>query len=376
MNEGKFFLRPNDLIGLGILALLLLLICPIFMESFRLAQQARFLSLSFVAVALVLCWGYGGILSLGQGVFFGLGGYLMAMCLKLEASRPGPDETRNPLGLPDFMVWGRVEELPWWWYPAYSLPLTILLILTIPVILAAIISYALFRRRVGGVYFAIVSLAFASILTILIIGQQPVTGGVNGITNFKTLLGFDILSDGGRRTTYYICCALLFLALLSGYYIKSSKVGRLLLAQRDREERVRFSGYDVTQFKVFIFCYAALLSSIGGALYSLQVGFIAPSLIGVSASVEMVIFTAVGGRFSLIGAIYGALLVNWAKTFLSEEFPTLWSYFLGGVLIAVILFLPKGLMGIVEVVIDYSKKLISGRATQMEPRPGSTTEAA
>jgi len=201
---------------------------------------------------------------------------------------------------------------------------------------------------VGGVYFAIITQAIAAILTILIVGQQGYTGGVNGMTDLKTLHGWDIRTDSARYVLYYLCGALLFAIIFAGRFVLRSKLGKLLLAMRDKEERVRFSGYDVASFKVFVFTLAAVFSAIGGALFTLQVGFMSPSFVGIVPSIEMVVFTAVGGRASILGAIYGSLVVNYAKTFFSESFPQLWLLFMGGLFISVVMFFPNGLAGILE----------------------------
>jgi urea transport system permease protein len=199
---------------------------------------------------------------------------------------------------------------------------------------------------VGGVYFAIITQAIASIATILIIGQQGYTGGINGITDLRTLLGWDIRSDSARYILYFVCCVALIICLLIGQFVLNSRFGKLLIAMRDQEDRVRFSGYDVANIKIFVFALAGVFSAIGGAMFALQVGFMSPSFVGTVASIEMVIFCAVGGRLSLIGAVYGALLVNLAKTMLSETFPQLWIVFMGALFIGVVLLFPRGLAGI------------------------------
>lgn len=348
MNTANVLLPRRDWIGFALLAVLLIIVLPLALDAFRLNLAGKYLTYAFVALGLVLCWGHGGVLSLGQGVFFGLGGYCMAMFLKLESSDPESTRIQSTPGIPDFMDWNQVTELPWWWEPFYSLPFTLLAVVLVPVLFAWVIGVAMFKRRVGGVYFAIITQAIAAILTILIIGQQGYTGGVNGITDLRTLLGWDIRTDGAKRVLYFVCVALLFLCLLVAQFVRTNKVGRLLVAIREREDRVRFSGYDVANFKVFVFCLAAAFSAIGGAMFTLQVGFMSPSFVGIVPSIEMVIFCAVGGRLSLLGAIYGALLVNWAKTTFSESFPELWLFAMGGLFIAVVLAFPNGLAGLFQ----------------------------
>ena len=307
------------------------------LDPFRLSTVAKYMSFAFVAIGIVLMWGYGGGLSLGQGIFFGMGGYMMAMFLKLEASAPE---------LPDFMMWSSVETLPTWWQPFHHLGWTLLLILVVPSVVAYLFSYAVFRKRVGGVYFAIVTLALALTLTVLIIGQQGDTGGANGITDFRTLLGWDIVGDQSKLVLYAVHAVLLVVAMAVCRAILHSRFGKVLIAIRDREDRVRFSGYNTAHIKAFVFAVSALLSSIGGAFYALQVGMISPDTIGVVTSIEMVIYAAVGGRLSVGGAVIGALLVGLMKSYLSEAFPEVWLYFLGALFILVVAFMPHGLAGV------------------------------
>lgn len=351
----------NGLIHVAILAVILMVIIPLSVDIFRLNLIGKYLCYAFVAVGLVLCWGYGGILSLGQGVFFGLGGYCLAMFLKLEASDPISTKIQSTPGIPDFMDWNQLTALPLYWEPFHSLTFSLLAVMAVPGILAYIIGVAMFKRRVSGVYFSIITQAISLILTILIVGQQGYTGGVNGMTDLKTMHGWDIRMDSSKYILYYACCFLLLTCILLGKYILNSRLGRLLIAMRDQEDRVRFSGYDVANFKIFVFVVAAIFSAVGGALFSLQVGFMSPSLIGIVPSIEMVIFCAVGGRLSLVGAVYGALLINFAKTYLSESFPQLWLILMGGLFIAVVMLFPRGLAGLWE---DHGDKLtdfIKGR---------------
>jgi urea transport system permease protein len=342
------FVNKSELIGILLLAAFLVVILPLCLDVFRLNLVAKYLTYAFVALGLVICWGYGGILSLGQGVFFGLGGYCMAMFLKLEASSVENTKIQSTPGIPDFMDWNQITSLPLLWQPFQSFAFTLAAVILAPTLFALIIGNAMFKRRVGDVYFSIVTQAIAAILTILIIGQQGLTGGVNGITDLKTLLGWDIRSDSARMILYFVNAGLLLGCILFGKYILSSKLGRLLMAMRDKEERVRFSGYDVASFKIFVFCVAAAFSAIGGAMFTLQVGFMSPSFVGIVPSIEMVIFAAVGGRMSLLGAVYGTLLVNLGKTYFSETFPELWLFLMGGLFIAVVMYFPNGLAGVVD----------------------------
>jgi urea transport system permease protein len=225
----------------------------------------------------------------------------------------------------------------------------------------------MFKRRVGGVYFAIITQAVALIVTVLIIGQQGYTGGVNGMTDLKTLLGWDTRTNSAKYLLYFLTVALLIGSIVVCRWIQKSKLGTLLLAMRDKEDRVRFSGYDVAMFRVFAFCLAALLSAIGGALFTLQVGFMSPSLVGIVPSIEMVIFAAVGGRMSLVGAVYGTLLVNAGKTFFSESFPDLWLFLMAALFIGVTMAFPMGLAGLWEShVVPWWNRLRAGKAPRAE----------
>ena len=353
----------NQIIALAILLFFLGVFLPLVLDIFRLNLVGKYLTYAFVAVGLVLCWGYGGILSLGQGVFFGLGGYCMAMFLKLEASDPETTAIQSTPGIPDFMDWNQLTELPWFWVPFDNLFIAIGAIILVPGIFAYIIGAAMFKRRVSGVYFAIMTQAVAAILTILIIGQQGLTGGVNGITDLRTLLGWDIRDDSSKYILYYLNLFLHTLCILVGRYIINSKVGKLLLALKDKEDRVRFSGYDVANYKIFIFCVAAAISAIGGAMFTLQVGFMSPSFIGIVPSIEMVIFAALGGRMCLIGAVYGTLVVNAGKTLFSESFPELWLFLMGALFIGVVMTVPDGLSGMYT---QAKQKFLASRAGKQE----------
>ncbi len=384
-----WFARPGNGSTL-LLALVLLVVLPLMLDPFRLGLVGKYLTYAFVAVGLVMVWGYAGVLSLGQGVFFGLGGYAMAMFLKLEASDPESTKIQSTPGIPDFMDWNQITELPLLWLPFKSLPLTLLLVVLVPVLLAFIISYAMFKRRVGGVYFAIITQAVALIVTVLIVGQQGYTGGINGMTDLRTLLGWDIRTDSAKLILYYVCCALLLGSIVLCAWIQRSKLGTLLLAMRDKEDRVRFSGYDVAMFKVAVFCLGAALAGIGGAMFALQVGFMSPSFVGIVPSIEMVIYAAVGGRMSLVGAVYGALLVNAAKTYFSESFPELWLFLMAAMFIGVTMAFPNGLAGLFESHIKpWWRRLhtrpakalaASSQAPQapqaVEPRPGAVTSTS
>lgn len=350
-------------IELAVLAVFIFIVMPLWLDIFRLNLVGKYLTYAFAAVGLVMVWGYGGILSLGQGVFFGIGGYCMAMFLKLEASDPVSTVHQTTPGIPDFMDWNQITHLPLFWEPFHSLVFSLAAVIVVPVALAYVISTAMFKRRVGGVYFSIITQAIAAILTILVVGQQGLTGGINGITDLKTIHGWNINTDSAKYILYFLNGALLLGVIMLCRFLLSSKFGRLLLAMRDKEDRVRFSGYDVANFKIFTFSVGAAISAIGGAMFTLQVGFMSPSLIGIVPSIEMVIFAAIGGRMSLVGAVYGTLLVNYGKSAFSESFPSLWLLLMGSLFIGVVMFFPNGLAGLYDV---YFKKRVEQLAIKLK----------
>jgi urea transport system permease protein len=330
-----------------------LLAAPLVVPDFRLNLLGKFVTFAIAALALDLIWGYSGMLSLGQGVFFGLGGYAMAMYLKLEASGGR---------LPDFMSWSGLNDLPWFWQPFraawFALPMTVLL----PMSLAAILGAMIFRSRITGVYFSIITQALALIMGILFIGQQPYTGGTNGITNLTTLFGLPLKDANVQRGLYLASVSALALVYGLCYWLTNGRFGRLLVALRDDEHRVRFSGYDPARIKVIVFGLSAGLTGLAGALFVPQVGIISPAAMGIVPSIEMVIWVAVGGRGTLIGAVLGALIVNAAKSGLSESFPDIWQYFLGALFIGAVLLFPDGLVGFVR-----SRRHRTARATLVQP---------
>src|SRR4029077_7835608 len=265
--------RSIDLFGFAAIAILILVVLPLTLDNFRLNLVGKYLTYAFAAVGLVICWGHAGILSLGQGEFFGLGGYCMAAFPKLAASSAANTKIQSTPGIPDFMDWNQLTELPLFWIPFKSLPFALIAVIAVPTLAAFILGAAMFKRRVGGVYFAIITQALAAVMTILIVGRQGYTGGINGITDLRTLLGWDIRPDGAKYILYFVCCFLLLGTMFLARFVLASKLGRILVAIRDQEERVRFSGYDVANFKIFVFCLASAMAAIGGAMFALQVGF-------------------------------------------------------------------------------------------------------
>jgi urea transport system permease protein len=318
--------------------LLLLVVAPVLLSEFRLSLLAKYLCFAIIAVGLDLLWGYGGMLSLGQGVFFGLGGYCMGMYLKLEAAGAGE--------VPDFMSWSGVESLPWFWQPFrygwFALPMAVLL----PMVMAAGIGALVFRQRVRGAYFAILTQALAAAFVILLIGQQGYTGGTNGLTNVSQLFGYDLTDPVNQRNLYLLAAVCLGVVYLLARQLVSSRYGKLLVAVRDGEDRVRFLGYDPTLVKTVAFAVSAGAAGLAGALFVPIVGIISPAMFGIVPSIEMIVWVAIGGRGTLVGAVLGAITVNWAKTGLSERFPSGWLYLQGLLFVAVIAFAPQGLMGL------------------------------
>lgn len=322
----------------GGLALILALAAPWLLSGYDLNLLARFLALALTAMGLVLLWGEGGVLSLGQGVFFGIGGYAIAMHLKLADLGAGE--------LPDFMVWSGITALPWWWAVFRSPVVAILGVLIVAPAIAALFAWLIFRRRIGGVYFALITQALALAFATLLVSQQGKTGGFNGLTDYHTLFGFNLNLPSTATGLYFVTLALVVAAFFGLRWLLASRFGKLLRASRDGANRLRFLGYDPAPYKVIAFTVAALLTSISGALFTLHAGVVSPALVGVVPSIEMVIWVAIGGRDSVAGALAGALLVNFAKDKVSTALPELWLYALGGLFIIAVTVLPKGLAGL------------------------------
>jgi urea transport system permease protein len=323
----------------GAIALILIFAMPAIIPVFRLNLLGRFLALAIVALGIDLIWGYTGLLSLGHGIFFALGGYALAMHLKLQIPADASSQ------LPDFMSLYGVTELPWFWKPFSSFGFSLVAVVLIPTLLAALLGYLVFRNRIRGVYFSILTQAATIVFFNFFNGQQQLFNGTNGLLDFKTLLGATV-SDNKTQLVFY---TLTVLFLLSAYalcrWLTTGRFGRLLIALRDDESRVRFSGYNPTEFKVLVFAVSAGLAGIAGALYTLQSESISPRAMDIAFSIEMVIWVAVGGRATLVGAILGALLVNFGKTLLSEQFPEVWLFFQGALFLIVVTVLPDGLVG-------------------------------
>ena len=321
---------------IGAIALALIFILPTMLSPFRLNLLGRFLSLAIVALGIDLIWGYTGLLSLGHGIFFGLGGYALGMHLKLQV----------PEGeLPEFMGLYGVTELPWFWHPFQAFPFATAAVVLIPGILAALLGYLVFRNRIRGVYFSILTQAATIVFFNFFNGQQKLFNGTNGLVNFKTLLGAPVGARPTRFTFYVLTVLLLIATYALCRWLTSGRFGRLLIAIRDDESRVRFSGYDPTEFKVLVFAVSGAIAGVAGAMYTLQSGSVSPRAMDVAFSIEMVIWVAIGGRGSLVGAVIGALLVNYARSFFSEQFAEIWLFFQGALFLIVVTVLPDGIVG-------------------------------
>jgi urea transport system permease protein len=319
------------------IALILIFLIPTVITGVRLNQLGRFLALSIAALGIDLIWGYTGLLSLGHGVFFALGGYALAMHLQLAPLKAG--------SLPEFMGLYGVTELPWFWQPFNSFGLTTIAVILIPALFGAVLGYLVFRNRIKGVYFSILTQAATIVFFNFFNGQQKLFNGTNGLTNYKTLLGADINSN----QTQFVFYTLTILFLIATYalcrWLTQGRFGNLLIAIRDDESRVRFTGYNPTGFKVLVFAISAALAGLAGAMFTLQTGIISPKAMDIAFSIEIVIWVAVGGRASLVGAIIGTIFVNFAKSLLSEKFPEIWLFFQGALFLIVVTVLPDGLVG-------------------------------
>ena len=360
--------------GLLGLALLLVVVLPVLnalpagsplrVSDFTLNLFGKFLAYAILALGIDLIWGYAGVLSLGHGVFFGLGAYAMGMHLMLEIG------TRSVYGnaLPDFMVWNRVTELPLFWKPFYNGSFTLLAVLAVPAVFAFAFGYLTFRSRIRGVYFSIITQALALSAWLLFNRNAMNLGGTNGLSGFKSIFGWSLNSAATQRGLYVATALCLCVAFLLCRAIVRSPAGRVLIAIRDSETRVLFSGYSPAAFKLFVFVVSAVLAGVAGALYVPQVGIITPAKIGVLPSIEMIVWVAVGGRGTLFGPVVGALGVNWLQSLLTTHYPELWLLVLGGLFVGVVLFFPDGIVGTAQKLVRSSGAL-HGERDRSTARP-------
>jgi urea transport system permease protein len=317
------------------IALAAIVILPFALSAFRLKMFGRFLALAIAALGVDLIWGYTGMLSLGHGIFFALGGYAIAMHLNLQS---GP--------LPDFFNAYGVKELPWFWEPFRSFGFTVIGLWLIPMVVAGLLGYLVFRNRIRGVYFSILTQAMLLVFFNFFNGQQKLINGTNGLkTETEKLFGVLLGSDGAQRNLYIATVIMTALSYGLCRWLTKGRFGNLLIAIRDDEPRVRFSGYNPTSFKTLVFAISGALAGVAGALYTMQSGIVSPQYMEIGFSIEMVIWVAVGGRGTLIGAIIGALVVNLGRSLLSEQFPEIWMFFQGALFLLVVTVLPQGLVG-------------------------------
>jgi urea transport system permease protein len=331
-------------IGFPLLSLAVSPASPFHVSQYWVTLLGKIMCYAIVAIAMDLIWGYAGILSLGHGLFFALGGYAMGMYLMRQIGREGQYQA----DLPDFMVFLDWKELPWQWWNSDQFWWCALLVVLVPGVLAFVFGYFAFRSRVKGVYFSIITQALTFAAMLLFFRNATGFGGNNGFTDFKRILGFAITTPETRMALFAVTGAVLIGTLLLGRYIVTSKFGRVLTAIRDAEPRVMFCGYETVNYKLAIFTFSAVLCGIAGALYVPQVGIINPSEMSPANSIEIAIWVAVGGRGTLVGAIVGAGVVNGAKSFFTQAFPEYWLYFLGLIFILVTLFLPHGVVGMLR----------------------------
>ncbi|MBL8470464.1 MAG: urea ABC transporter permease subunit UrtC [Rhodocyclaceae bacterium] len=324
---------------------------PLHLSDYALTLSGKILCYATVAVALDLIWGYAGILSLGHGLFFALGGYAFGMYLMRSIGHDGNYQS----DLPDFMVFLDWKELPWFWHGTDSFVWSMLLVLIVPAVLAWVFGFFAFRSRIKGVYFSIITQALTYATMLLFFRNETGFGGNNGFTDFKRVLGFPITAPETRVVLFGLSASLLMGAIVLGRVLITSKFGRVLMATRDAESRVMFLGYQPLYYKLTVWTLSAMLCALAGALYVPQVGIINPSEMSPANSIEIAIWVAVGGRGTLIGPVFGAALVNLAKSWFTMSFPEYWLFFLGLMFILVTLWLPDGIVGL-------WRKLRSGRA--------------
>jgi urea transport system permease protein len=339
---GIHFSLPEAVIGIILIFGLPLLNLFGLLSDYSLNLFGKYLSLAIFALGMDLIWGYTGILSLGQAIFFGLGAYSMGMYVLLQSG--GTGVYGEPL--PDFMIWNRVTELPLFWKPYQHFVFALLSSLLLPVLAAVAIGFLTFRRKVGGTYFAILTQAIAFAAWLLCNRNELNLGGTNGLTDFKNLLGFSLSSPGTQRALYLVTVLCVIVTLLCCRWLVNSKMGLVLTAIRDQERRLQFLGYPVATYKIFIFALAAGLAGLSGALYAPQVGIITPSQIGVLPSLEVVVWVAAGGRGTLVGALLGAVGINAARSVLTAWYPEWWPIILGGTFVGVVILFPEGVVGL------------------------------
>ena len=377
-------MRTRENLALATVAVVIVAVLPMLnllppgstfqVSNFTLNLFGKFLTYAILALGLDLLWGYTGVLSLGHGVFFGLGAYAMGMHLMLEIGTQSVYQS----ALPDFMVWNQVTQLPFFWKPFHSGILTIVGILVVPAVFGLVFGFLAFRSRIRGVYFSIITQALALCAWLVFNRNEMNLGGTNGLADFKTIFGFALNQPATQRGLYVATALALAGAYLVCRWITRSRAGKVLVAIRDSETRVLFSGYSPANYKLFVFVVSAILAGVAGALYAPQVGIITPAKIGVLPSIEMVVWVAAGGRGTLVGAIVGAIGVNWIQSWLTTSYPDFWLLFLGALFMGVVLFFPDGVLGaatrlVTSVVRRLRRRTIGNRpALDAGPLSGAT----
>jgi urea transport system permease protein len=356
---------PRGWALLGAAALLIGVVTPIAIPDYMMPLLGKFLCFGIAALAMDLVWGYAGILSLGHGLFFALGGYAMGMYLMRSIAGEGVYRSQ----LPDFMVFLDWKELPWYWHGFQSFGFAAVMALVAPGVLALVFGWFAFRSRIRGVYFSIVTQALTYAATLFFFQNAAGFGGNNGLTDFKRILGAPLHDPGTRKALYIASAIALFATYLVCRFLVTSRLGRVVTAVRDAELKARFCGYDSTKYKLFVWTVSAMLCGLAGALYVPQVGIINPSEMQPSNSIEMAIWVAVGGRATLGGAVLGAWLVNGGKSWLTAAIPSAWLYALGALFVSVTLFLPDGLVGL-------GKRIAGQMGRLRQTAPGSPVSPA
>jgi urea transport system permease protein len=337
----------GPLLGIALIAVALLVVAPAVLSPFRLNNLGKYVCWAIAGVGIGLAWGRGGMLVMGQGVFFGLGGYAMAMHLKLEAAMA----TGGPDAVPDFMRLYGDGTMPGWWEPFRSGAFTLAAVVLLPAVVATVLGWAIFKRRVKGAYFAILTQAMAVVFATLLIATIKQTGGFNGLNQFTLFYGYNLYDPVNKQMLFSIVAVVLVVCLVVVWQLYRSRFGELLVATRDAEERVRFLGHDPANIKLVAFVIAAVMASAGGAMFAPIAGIISPSDVDATASIFLVAGVALGGRALLLGPALGALTVGYGQSYLSESFPDQWTYFLGALFVVVILVFPGGIT-------DVPKKLM------------------
>jgi urea transport system permease protein len=333
-------------------------------ENFTLNLWGKYLCYGIMAISIDLLWGYTGLLCLGQALFFTLGGYMMGMHLMLMIGKLGQYKSE----LPDFMVFLGHSQIPAFWQPFYSFPFALAMVFLVPGVLAYIFGYLAFRSRIKGVYFSILTQALTYGAALLFFRNDLLMGGNNGFTDFRTLLGADLRTAATQRILY-VCTAVLMVAVVAGCkWLTHSRFGLIQRAIRDSENRVLFSGYATANFKLFIFVISAMIAAFAGALYVPQVGIINPSEMTTEKSLEAVVWVALGGRGTLVGPVVGAISVNALKSWATRAYPDLWVLILGGTFVLIVMFMPKGIVGLPSQIQEIIAK-IRRKSPQPDPVP-------